>query len=380
MRRFFLFVLLCAALLGGAAVCIHYRPAVQWATTAGGLPIGSVHVHSELSHDGHVPVLAWAKAAGAAGLSFLVLTDHNRRGEKAEQLGTVTVLSEAELTTPYGHVLQLGGSKLLPEPDREKIDLLALLHELGATAILAHPSDWKRPWVGPISGAGGLEIANRAAAMRRRAGPIFLGILPELMAYPLRPELALAQLYDRDTAALRLWDGEPDPAVAGWCGNDAHALMPLEYDLRGWVTVLNEPLPQASADRPSAIEHALASGRFFCAAGLVSGRPALTFTARRQGVTVASAGDSIASESIDALRVEVASANTNRWETVLLRDGEPIARTQTDLLDYIHPLKGTYRVEVLAPVPGLLFGERVVPVFYSNRIRVRSEAAVQASP
>ena len=55
---------------------------------------------------------------------------------------------------------------------------------------------------------------------------------------------------------------------------------------------------------------------------------------------------------------------------VLFRNGEEVTRSQGGRLRYADPTPGTYRVEVRLPVPGVLWGYRVLPVIYSNRIRV----------
>src|SRR5690606_8468358 len=138
------------------------------------------------------------------------------------EINGVTIISAAELTTPFGHVINLGATDVLPEGERRGMDVLQRARAMSGQPIVAHPADPKRPWEGPPSGATGFATVNLASAARHRGGPAFLGVLPALAVWQWRPTLAHVQLYTRETAALRRWDGEHDPKVVGLCGVDAH--------------------------------------------------------------------------------------------------------------------------------------------------------------
>jgi hypothetical protein len=179
--------------------------------------VGVYHLHSEQSHDSDVTQHAYVKAAKQLGLDFIVLTDHNAQTEPIEASDDVCVLASAELSTSYGHVVGLGAPALLSDASRGNAHVLQHIEQQGATAVIAHPSDAKRPWIAPLPEHGGLEIANWSASVRRRVpalwpvGPLWAA------AWFANRALALAQLYDRDDAALALWDAPKHAALAGFC-------------------------------------------------------------------------------------------------------------------------------------------------------------------
>lgn len=331
--------------------------------------IGAFHIHSEASHDSGVAVKTLVEAARRIGLDFIVLTDHNNQLAAPIVLDGVTVLSSAELSTPFGHVVQLGAVDVLPPAGREKLEVHEAIRALDGTPILAHPTDRKKPWTGLVKGAGGFEIANLASSVRRAGGLAFLGLLPVVPAYLLRPNLALSQFYDRDSKALYRWDSETDPRIVGLCGVDSHGWIESGINLKAWQLVLHTTLPKTESERPAVVLEHLRSGRFHCVAGLFGTNPDFVFGARERGRWVAGPGESIAADVIDELLV-LGPSSRAPIGLELLRHGEPLIRVSGQRLRYPFPAPGTYRVEVRLQTPGLWFGNRYEPVLYSNRIRV----------
>jgi len=372
MLRRALIVGVLGGLCGLAFYRVQERVVPNFDDTGRALPRGAFHVHSEASHDCDTTLEEIAAAAKSLGMSFVVVTDHDVQLADSITIDGVTILSSAELRTPFGHVIQLGASDILPHAQRGEMTIHQSIAALGGIPIIAHPSDPKRPWVGPIVGAGGLEIANLAASARRRGGVTFLGLLPAFTIWRIRPDLAMAQVYDRDDAALRRWDGETDPRFVGLCGTDAHGRISLRRNLPAWQVVLEEDLPEAPEDRGAAIIDIISRGRFHCSAGIVGKEPRLEFFARLTGGGVAPVGETVSLSDVEELVIEGPTAAPEEPLVLLMRNGEEVVRTRGEELVYTHPGPGTYRVEIRARLPNVLFGERVVPVLYSNRIRVRS--------
>ena len=113
---------------------------------------GVVHVHTTLSDGSGTPESVIA-AAGAAGLDFIVLTDHNNLGALAydgDHDGTLVVVG-SELSTTAGHLLGLGLDR---DPDYrfsgDAMDGLADVRELGGVPFAAHPLSPARIWRGRI--------------------------------------------------------------------------------------------------------------------------------------------------------------------------------------------------------------------------------------
>lgn len=341
--------------------------------------LGAYHVHSDASHDGTWSLEQLAAMAAAQNLDFLVVTDHNNQLPQPIQIDGVTILSFAELSTPFGHVVQLGAPRLLRRELREQLAVHRHIRAAGGWPILAHPSDPKNPWTGPLAGAAGLEINNVAASLRRRGGPGFLRLLADVPIFQLNPKLALAQLYMADPGARAVWARAPNPNTVGFCANNLHGRIPAaRHLLTFWTLVVEGEWPPANASKPQALLHALATGNFYCSAGLFGGPLPLRFGARRDGDWLALPERNVARNQVDELAAVgpvLAGAPDSRMRLVLLRRGEPVAKTRGATLRYPNPLPGNYRVEVHMVIPDPIWGRHVAPVAYSNRIRVNAGAA-----
>ncbi len=357
---------------------VSSRPLPQWqpVPTATRSWRGAFHVHSADSHDCTTSQRHIAAAAKANGLDFIILTDHNAQQAAAREVEGVMLLSFAELTTPAGHVIALAQHDLPDRSARHRQDLLPWLQARGAAAIVAHPSDRKRPWTAqaaaadPYEGAAGLEVVNQAAAARRRGGPLMLGLLPLLLQSVVHPSLAVAQLYDHDVAALALWDSRPDPQFVGLCGLDAHGFLPTHLALRSWQVVISQVPDHSASLGEISILAALRTGRFFCNAALLGTPGVFDFSATNGRNTVARSGDTAPVAGVEALRVELSGLTDSNANIVLLRGSEVVMRSSQHRLTLMHPPAGSYRVEIHATLPDGMFGLRRVPVLYSNRIRV----------
>ena len=335
---------------------------------------GAFHVHSDQSHDSSLSLDTIAQAAKDLGHQFVVLTDHNKQLAGTMIRQGIVLISGAELSTPFGHLISLDAHDVLGKEDRKKLDLHHAVKELGGIPIVAHPSDPKRPWEGTVAGANGIEITNFAASLRRKGGPVFVGLLPTLLAWKSSPALALAQIYDRDESALARWDGERGVDIAGYCGTNTHGRFDLGLSLSTWQLVLVRPIPDDPEAAAETIIASLRAGTFHCAAGAFGTPRTIDFHARTltgQRVDVGAGGPV---HNMASLHFEMPEVVGSATSTHLLRNGEEVLRHGGTKLTYPNPMPGTYRIEVRAVLPGVLWGDRVVPIVYTNRIRVRTEA------
>jgi hypothetical protein len=355
--------------VGAAGWRVHDREPPRMTAVRAGVVVGSFHLHSEMSHDSSTPLAAIVAAARVAGLDFVVLSDHNEQYAGPVVREGVVVLSSAELSTPFGHVIGLGARSVLSRDDRRDPAPFARIRAGGGVPVVTHPADPKQPWSGPWDGAAGLEIANFASSARRHGGRAFMGLAPLLAAGPLNRRLALDQLYDRDGTSLALWDKNPDPAFGGFCGVDAHGWLALPDNLGAWTIVLDGKLPEREADRPAWVLAALESGRFYCNAGLLGGPPGLTLEARHNDAPVARAGDSVTVDRADELVARVAGAQPGQ-SLVLFRNGLAVDRSERAELRVGDLSPGTYRIELWVTVPDLVWGSHIVPATYSARLRL----------
>ena len=376
-RRLFSIGLALAAVTA-AIGALHIRARrLPLGAPAAGAAVGTFHVHSAMSHDGRSSLEELLAAARAARLDFLILTDHNEQYAGPIVRDGVTVLSHAELSTRFGHLIQLGASQVLPASRRRDREIHDHVKSLDGAPIIAHPNDPKRPWRGPLEGAAGIEIANTASSARRHGGWALLGLAPLLGAGLLNPALALAQVYDRDAASLALWDESPRPDLLGFCGVDAHGWIDLELNLLAWTLVLTSPLPEAESERPGFLLSELLRGRFYCAAGLFGRAPRLHMAALHAGKQVASTGETARAGEVDEI-VAVAVTAIPGQKLVLFKDGVGIRHVEGGALRLPSPTPGTYRVEVWIPVPEVVAGERVVPILYSQRLRIADPSEMGA--
>ena len=90
---------------------------------------------------------------------------------------------------------------------------------------------------------------------------------------------------------------------------------------------------------------------------------------RRGAVLAAASGETQNADAVAELTVSC-SQHGARQTLVLFRNGVAVGDTAAGELHYANPSAGTYRVEVWRPVPNLVYGDHVVPVAYSGRLRL----------
>lgn len=101
-----------------------------------------LHVHTKHSKDCVHPVAEAVRAAKAAGLDGIAITDHNSVGgnpEAAKFSGKgFLVIPGIEVSSKDGHILGLGVEKLIPR-GLSAAATVELIKEQGGVAIAAHP-------------------------------------------------------------------------------------------------------------------------------------------------------------------------------------------------------------------------------------------------
>jgi hypothetical protein len=350
-----------------------------------------VHVHTTLSDGGGTPEDVVA-AAKAAGLRFVVITDHNNLDAKPAEgyRDGVLVLVGTEISTTAGHLLGLG----IPDPvfrfSGDARDGLEDVRDLGGFALAAHPLN-PRPdlrftgW--DLPGAWGLELWNGDSEWRSAGARVWL----TAAAYGLNHRYALLQSLSPPGATLARWDSmlavRDVPAIAG---ADAHSRLPVAkkltlplpsyesvFDLMRNHVVLDRPLRGDAEGDGRTVLDALRRGRSYV--GLDALAPAddfsLTVTGEGRRATM---GDSVA--FAPGLTLQAGGRMPAGTRLRLLRDGRAVHEA-TGTLSVPLESPGVYRVEARVPgwtIPWVL--TNAIAVLPPETLRARLAAAAWPDP
>jgi hypothetical protein len=389
-RRIILLALVVVAALGIAAA-LPPRPIALVTEALVDAPVvrGAYHVHSNRS-DGTGSIPQIAAAAGRAGLSFVIVTDHGdatRAPDPPVYLDGVLVIDAVEISTDAGHVVALG---MAPSPyplAGEPRDVVADIARLNGISIAAHPGSPKAglrwtDWTTPIDG---LEWLNGDSQWRDEgAGAVARAIL----TYPFRRTETLGALLDRPDEVIRQWEAMlAHRQVVALAAGDAHARLGLRSEPSDSRIALHLPayeqvfrtasigIPRlalagdAVADA-GAIVTAIDEGNVFSAVDAIARPAAFGFTAVSGGIRVGVGGRlpvgqpvelSVSTNAPPGARIRLLKGGVAIAESVAGPDGAMLNQTSP-------PGAAVYRVEVT--VPGAP-GTPPVPWILSNPIYVR---------
>ena len=360
LTRRFLWALVPIAAILAAIPPLTWRPfAVAAATVPDGpRPLsGVVHVHTSLS-DGRGTPEEVIDAAIAAGLDYLVITDHNNFEARrfAGYSGRLLIIVGTEVSTRQGHLLAFG----FPEPtfrfSDDASEVLEDVDYLDGAAVIAHPDSPKEgfrwtQW--DIPGAAGIEILNGDTEWRSLAVTDALRLL---LAYPLNPTYALLHILNRPGATLEQWDRRLQqrntPMVAG---ADAHGVPSYGsvFTVARNHLALDRPLSGNGEEDTAAVVAALKRGSGYVGIDGLAPARGFSFVAEHDGRRW-----TMGNRDPVTLPVRLrAGGSLPAGSTVsLFRDGRLVKQAQGQL-DWPDAGAGVYRVEVRVPgwdVPWIL--------------------------
>jgi len=327
---------------------------------------GAYHVHSVRS-DGTGTPREIAGAAAAAGLDFVILTDHGNgviAPDPPQYIDGVLIGAGVEISTTGGHYVALG-LPVAPYPlAGTAVSVIEDVRRLRGVGIVAHAGsprqalrwhDWSLPF-------DGLEWISADSEWRNEGVGELLRLL---LTYPLRSVETLARTLDRPDAELDRWDqltrSRQVPVLAA---ADAHARLgyragddpyddqvlarvpAYEVSFRAFSNhvLLDRPWTGAAGTDWQALLEGIARGRLYTTIDGRASGGTMDLLAR-SGARVAWMGDELRPDgpvTIDA-RVHAPEGAT----LVLLRDGEPVYDVTGDrLMVEVGDAPATYRVEV----------------------------------
>ncbi|MCL5981478.1 MAG: CehA/McbA family metallohydrolase [Firmicutes bacterium] len=263
---------------------------------------GNIHVHSTHS-DGHGSIPEIAAAAKAAGLDFIVITDHNTLAglpEEGYYQGVLT-LCGAEVNNEKHHCLALNISEPVPTDDQDPQRVIDAISGQGGLSFIAHPFEhgsplvmnglhfpWKR-W--DIDGFTGVEVWNWCSQWRDAVQGVFQALYIGYLnpAGPIKGPCpkALARFDEisqrRPLVAIAGSDNHAWP-VNRW-GILRRVIFPYVYAFRtaNNCLLLEEPLAEDFAVAKAQIYGALRRGRSFIVNRLLGDPQGFSFTAGNGG-------------------------------------------------------------------------------------------------
>jgi hypothetical protein len=342
---------------------------------------GNIHIHSTYS-DGSSNIYSIAGEAAKAGLSFVVITDHETlRGREEEGfIKGVAVLVGMEINRLHSHYLALNIQREIRSNTNNPQEVINKVRRAGGLGIIAHPFEkgsryiekgkaypWKQ-W--PVFGFNGLEIWNYSSHWRGLHPSLFKTIYWFFFNRP-------AAMKGPSHEVLQLWDcynlnGHRIVAVGG---SDAHAtkykLGPIPITLFTYsyiFSTINTYIVTAarlSTDYDLAAEQilsALRSGSCYISFDSLNPGGGFSFQAASRE-KVYSMGESAVLEKGLTLSIK---SPPGRPHIRLIHNGSVIVLENTAVLEYYVTEPGIYRVELYhRPLIG-----QPRPWIYSNPIYI----------
>jgi len=333
------------------------------AAVSRGFLSGAYHVHSTAS-DGRGTPEEIAEAARAAGLSFVVLTDHNVPPGPPRFVDGVLLIQAVELSTPHGHLVALSLPRGLTEEERNTHPI-EVANALGADLFLAHPVQQRNPWRQwePLPEVAGLELYSADTMLREALAAPATRLVPAAGAYLTNTTHALYSLVaEQPEAAQRLLQlGDRTPPVA-LCAHDAHGLPAYEEVFRALAMYLPTPegfvLPRDPVAAQRWVLDSLASGRGVCSFRALGDPEGFRIEGLEEGSRTVPAGT--------VLRVVPPRNTPDSVRLQLTGNGEAV-----DKWTFRTSRPGVVHVELWRRAPGRFLGSEWKPWIVPSPIGVR---------
>lgn len=336
--------------------------------------LGAIHIHTMFS-DGTGDVESISNAAKKAGLSWIIITDHNSYDIKEGFYNGVCVIKGEELSPPTeNHYLALGIDKFLEYSENPEQNVQNVRAQ-GGFGIVAHPDEslQRKNNAAPIrwhdkSVVGdGIEIWNWFSDWADNYDDT--NIFKIAYSYVFRENL----IKGAHLETLKWWDEvnkNSEKIIPAVGGVDAHALkvrdyfvpvtiFPYKYCFETTQNLLSfdEPLPIDFSSRKTKILDAIRNGKNIIINGKSKINP-LDITIKIYNTnSVFNCGETLYKDENTFLTIDL----PKRLNVKIILDGEIVFNQKTKNFSYKVENAGKYRVEVFD-------GKK--PCIYSNPIQV----------
>ncbi|NTX41155.1 CehA/McbA family metallohydrolase [Myxococcus sp. CA033] len=330
---------------------------------------GAFHVHTTRS-DGRGSPLAVARAAKAAGLDFVLLTDHNDFTPPAPTwVDGVLLVPGVEISTSAGHLIAFGMERPLEGMQRwmPSGDAVRAVHAAGGTTVLAHPVQRHNPWTDSESAsqAKGFELYSADTFFRHAMRNPMSRLLPAVGAYLANPMHGVMVLVAPEPEpGERFMELAREQPQLAFCAHDAHGLPSYESVFRSLAMYLPPaqvpaPLPSDAKAAAALVTGALRGGGALCSFRALGEPEGFALEGVDPERREARVGDVLSVRlpgipDVDTVRVEV-------W-------GEGRLGTDGTSVELTGP--GVVRVEVWVKGPGRFFGSEWRPWIVPSPVRV----------
>ncbi len=329
---------------------------------------GAYHIHSLFS-DGRKSIDEIAKLAARRSLDFIIITDHGHPNlESLAEQGWkqgVLVLAGSELSVSRGHLVGLGFDVPYRPFSQNTEDAVLEIQSAGGFSIIAHPYS-KVSWTwGEFIDYSGIEIINANTSFKKN----FLGMIPYLPAFLVKPKYALLRMLKRPERNMRKWDElNLIHPIYGYYSIDAHLLYAPLLDFLHLHLLLREPMAEDFGKAKDQILTALRKGRFYNAIDAAAQAKGFRFWAEAGQRRIPMGG---VSRLLSPLIIHVRAAFPFSKEIYLIRNGKRILNSSEDSLVYEVKEAGIYRIEVYLKERSPL--AKNIPWILSNPIFIRKE-------
>jgi len=325
--------------------------------------LGNIHIHSNYS-DGNSTIPEIARAAKAAGLAFIVITDHNTLEGLPEEgfIDDVLVLVGSEINNAAHHYLALGITAEIPPNDSDPQQVIDAVNRQNGLGFIAHPFEKGSPLVfnhqnfcwpkWDISGFTGMEVWNWCSQWRDGVRNIPLGLY---YAY-LNPYGPISGPCPQSLARFDQISGQrPLVAIAG---SDAHAwpihrglvrrtIFPYKFLFRtiNNCLLLESPLSDKLAEAKQQIYGALRAGRSFIVNCRVGNPAGVAFSASN-GHQEFAIGQIVPFTKNASLQINCPHEFSGRLRYRIIHNGKPLEEIPRCNVTIRVTQPGTYRLEV----------------------------------